>query len=94
MLSLGTATLTHAQFFDKLKTKTKTAANNSVDRSTDKTVDKAVTQPADKATDKILNSASDKLNGLFKKRKKNKSATPPSAPTVTDSTATKPETQN
>lgn len=94
LLTLSAATVTHAQFLDKLKTKTKIAANNSVDRSSDKAVDRAVNQPADKATDKILNKTGEKLNNLFKKKKKDKNVSPPPAPAVNDSAVVKPETQN
>lgn len=95
LLGLSTATVTNAQFLDKLKSKTKVAANNSVDRSSDKVVDKAVNQPADKVTDQVLNKTGEKINGLFKKKNKNKRAQSTESPVaVQDSIITKPETQN
>lgn len=93
-LTLGMCNLTQAQLLGKLKTKTKAATESSVDRSTDKVVDKTVNQPADKATDKVLNKTGEKLNNLFKKKKK-KSADPvPPIVPASDSTATRSESQN
>jgi len=89
IITLGTSNLLNAQLLNKLKEKTKTATENSVNRSTDKVVDKTINQPADHSTDKALNKAGDKLNKLFKnKKKKNGDSTAAVVP-ASDSVAIK-----
>ena len=92
-LMLGTGSLVQAQLLNKLKAKAKAATENSADRSTDKVVDKTVNQPTDKATDKALNKAGEKVNNLFKKKKKKNTDDVSAAVPASDSTVTKPEHQ-
>jgi hypothetical protein len=93
-LTLGTASLTKAQFINKLKEKAKTAANSSADRSADKVVDKTVNKTADNTTDNALNKADQKIGNLFKKKKKKTADTVPPAAPATDSVTVAPPNQN
>ncbi len=81
-VSLCGGSMAQAQVLDKLKAKTKTAAESSVDRSADKVVDKAVNKTSDNATDKIIGKAGEKLNSLFKRKKKKKAEQQPAPDTI------------
>jgi|GEM_PF-1967855 len=96
-LTTGAANMIQAQFLKDLGTKAKEALDNSIDQTSDKIVDRGVNKPIDNATDAVLDSASEKLNSLFKKKNKKNKKNDDEEQAVaskTDSTAIRNSNQN